>query len=105
MAGLLSDDDREAALRYFRRIPAPAQLPAYSGLFVSKDGMIWVQASALGDSQTVLSAVTPEGRLLGDIHLPVDVTVFEIGRDYILGAYQRREGEDRVLLYRFGLRK
>lgn len=105
VAGLRNPGDQDAARHYLQKIPMPDVLPPYSGLFGSPDGTLWINASALGDSETVLRAVTPSGYLLGEIHIPVDLRVFEIGGDYILGAYEDRDGTDRVVLYRVGVRR
>lgn len=102
VAGLPIREDREAARRYLARIPLPKVLPPYSGVFGSLDGTLWIGTSVPGDSETVLHAVSPSGGPLGEVHLPVYVKVLEIGPNYILGAYRTRNGEDRVILYRFG---
>lgn len=102
VAGLSRQEDRDAARKYLARIPLPQVLPPYSGVFGSPDGTVWISASARGDSETVLRAVSPSGDPLGGITLPSDVRVFEIGSNYILGAYRTKNGGDRAVLYRFG---
>jgi hypothetical protein len=103
--GFSNDKDRERGRRYLRKIPPPNALPPYSGLFGSPNGTIWAKASAMGDSQTVLRGVTAAGRVRGEVHIPFDMNVLDIGSDYILGAYEQKHGEERVVLYRVGLRK
>jgi hypothetical protein len=58
-------------------------------------------ASFPGDGATILQAVEPDGRVVGELRLPVEMDLFEIGMDYILGAYQLPDGEQRVSAYQF----
>ena len=104
-AGFLTDADRERARRYLRRIPPPKVLPPYFGLYGSPDGTVWARTSAVGDSQTVLSALTSTGRYRGSVSIPFDMTVLDIGEGYILGAYEHKEREQRAVLYKFATRR
>jgi hypothetical protein len=57
--------------------------------------------SVPGDGVTIIQAAEPDGRVVGEVRLPVEMDVFEIGSDYLLGAYQLPDGEQRVAAYRF----
>jgi hypothetical protein len=67
--------------------PMPATLPPFTGLWGDADGVLWVQTSVAGDPDTRLRAFGTNQKIVGEITLPANVTVYEIGRDYILGAF------------------
>lgn len=100
VAALPDRASQEAAKRMLLGIPMPEYLPHYTGLFTDPAGTLWVQLSAPGDGATWLRAVGPAGAVLADVHLPVELTVFEVGDDYILGRYDDGSGEQHVALYR-----
>jgi hypothetical protein len=94
-------DERKAMRDWVLKIPMPEYLPPYGPLFVAPEGTLWVQVSFPGDSATVLHAISGDGSRLAEVRLPREVRVFEIGRDYILGAYEEEEtGEPHVAMYR-----
>jgi hypothetical protein len=85
--------------RFIRVAPAE-RLPPFSALTVDPDGVLWANLSVPGDTATVLRALDPSGRVLGEVRIAVELKVFEIGRDYVLGTYEDRSGEPVVALYR-----
>jgi hypothetical protein len=93
--------DRETAKKMMLTIPMPQHLPPYIGLLVDPTGTLWVVTSVPGDETTEIRAFAPSGEELGRIHLPVEVRVFEIGSDYLLGAYAAPDGQELVALYRY----
>jgi hypothetical protein len=67
----------------------PRTMPAYGAFVVDALDNLWVQAyKRAGSKQVRWTVFTPEGTLLARVMLPTDLTVHEIGRDYILGRYQ-----------------
>lgn len=78
----------------------PEYLPAYSGLFADPDGTLWVQLSIPGDSTTWLRGLRADGTVVGDVRLPTEMHVFEMGRDYLLASYDAADGNLHVVLYR-----
>lgn len=79
----------------------PDRLPPYSDVLTDPDGILWVVLSAAGDPSTHLRAIDQAGQVRADLTLRTDVTVFEVGRDYILGRYEDLEsGAHHVVLYR-----
>jgi hypothetical protein len=46
------------------------------------------------------SAIGPKGETAAEVRLPRALTVFEIGTDYILGAYADAAAEPYVAMYR-----
>ncbi len=91
-----SDARRNAALA----VPMPTTLPFYSNLLCDPEGLIWVVLSAAGDPDTHVRAVRADGHTVGEVTLVGDVRVFEVGVDYILGARDDPNGQQRVVLYR-----
>jgi len=100
VVGLLDRNTRDAARRYMLKIPMPERMPPYTALFADPRGTLWVVTSAPGDSATTLRAITPDNRILGDVHLPAGLRVLEVGQDYILGTYEDEDGEPHVAMYR-----
>ncbi len=99
VTSLRSESDREPAREYLRKIPMPEYLPAYRNLLTDTSGALYAVTSALGDGVTEIQVVDPNGKRIGELRLPVDVTVFEVGTDYILGATEDPKGEEHILLY------
>ncbi len=93
-------DDREPVVEMMRKIPMPERLPFYSGLFADPDGVLWIVLSTPGDSVTRIRAMQDNGEALGEVAIPVGLRVFEVGRDYVLGAYEDERGEPHVAMYR-----
>lgn len=91
---------REEARRYLQQFPVPEGLPPYTELLADPAGGLWVVRSSPGDSTTMVRVLTVDGRPRGDIALPADTRVFEVGRDYILGVYQTDDGTELVAMYR-----
>jgi hypothetical protein len=81
-------------------LPMPRTLPPYGSLFVDSEDVLWVVLSAPGDAVTTVRALNKDGHLLGEVSLPVPLTVTDIGQDYILGVYQDPIGEVHVAMYR-----
>lgn len=91
---------REQNRAYWGAFPTPMYLPAYSRLVADPDGNVWAVKSPPGDSLTQLRGVSPEGHLIADITLPLAFKIFEVGSDYILGAYEN-DGRPHVAMYKF----
>lgn len=99
-------NERKAMREWVLKTPMPEYLPPYGPLVVDPDGRLWVQLSFPGDSETVLRAVSNGGSVLAEVHLPLDLRVFEVGRDYVIGAYEEEEtGEPHLALYRLASRQ
>jgi hypothetical protein len=80
-------------------IPPAAHLPPCSKVLTDPDGDVWVILSVLGDSVTTLRVFGPDDRLLGDVTVPVEMDVLEIGSDYLLGSGEDADGEPWVRVY------
>ncbi len=91
---------RDHMRQALRDVAAPADLPPYSAIFADPNGLVWIQTSFSGDKATKLEQVSPSGRLLGTMLLPANVTVFEVGVDYVLGKFLDANDEEHVAVYR-----
>lgn len=100
-AAVFSDrSTRETNVKLMHRVPKPETLAPYFALFAVGHDTLWAQVSAPGDSVTVLDAVGPDGSPVGEARIAQDLTVMDMGRDYILGLYQTAEGDQHVAVYR-----
>jgi hypothetical protein len=93
-------DARRGLRASFLRIPMPRELPPYSAMFVDPEQLLWVVLSAGGDPDTRLQALRADGTVVANVRIPIGLTVFEVGVDYILGGYEDEDGEPHVALFR-----
>lgn len=90
---------RQSIAEALRAIPMPERLPPISSLFVDAEDMLWVQTSPAGSRAIDFLVVRPDGRVVAKAQLPRGITVFDIGRDYILGSYSDPNDEMHVAVY------
>jgi hypothetical protein len=100
MASMAPAQLRTLAEDSLKVAPMPATLPPYSGLFGDTDGVLWIQLTVPGDPVTRLRAVDANGRTLAEVSLPPDVTVYELGHDYVLGAYDDKDDVPHFAVFR-----
>ncbi|HEX6315340.1 MAG TPA: hypothetical protein VFZ73_10800 [Gemmatimonadaceae bacterium] len=63
-------------------------------------GLLRVVVNESGDQETRLLGFDRDGRSAGSAAVPVGMRVFDVGRDYILGAREDRDGEQHVMVWR-----
>jgi len=80
-------------------IPMPEQLPPYKTIIADSENLLWLLLSFPGDSETRLQAVNEDGKIIADLRIPLELTVFEIGSDYLLGSYEDSSSEPHVALF------
>lgn len=78
----------------------PERLPPISALFVDTEDLLWVQTTPPGGRVMDFLVVRPDGRVAAKAQIPRTLTVFDIGRDYILGSYSDANDETHVAVYR-----
>jgi hypothetical protein len=100
MASMAPKQMRQIAEDSLRTAPMPRNLPRYSALFGDADGVLWVQLTVLGDPATRLRAIGADNKTLGEVSLPANITIHEIGRDYILGAYDDSDDVPHFVVFR-----
>lgn len=96
--------EQVASMKEFMRtrFPMPKYLPAYRAIFTNGHGALFVVTSPLGDGITELQAFDQSGANIGEIHVPADLEIFEVGAGYLLGMSADAEGEQRLVLYSLG---
>jgi hypothetical protein len=77
----------------------PDILPAYRRLRVDREEHLWVQNYAPGDTVNTWSVFSPEGVWLTEVTTPIDLSVDDIGGDYVLGRWDDADGVEHVLMY------
>lgn len=92
---------RDQARTRLLEIPAPELLPPLSAVFTDPGGLLWVQLSVPGDPDTQLRVVRAEGAaVVAEVRIPQNLTIYEIGADYIIGSHQDADGEQHVVMFR-----
>ncbi len=92
---------RDGARKWVLAIPMPEKLPPFTGLFVDPGGALWVVLSAPGDPDTRLRGYSADGRVVANLSLPVNLNVFEVGANYVLGAREDADGEQYLSVYSY----
>ena len=97
---------RQAIRRSFEVVPVSDSFPAVRGLRVDPDGGLWVRTYRPPTSDLEeWWAFDPGGRFHCQLSLPAGLTVFEIGRDYLLGKTENELGVEFVEKHRLSLKK
>lgn len=91
---------RDVAKAQMRDVPLPEFLPPYRQIVVDPIGVLWIVVTESGDPETRLLAFDRHGRHVGVAVVPNGMRVFEMGRDYILGAREDADGEQHVQVWR-----
>ena len=92
---------REGMRVNLERVPPPQNLPAVDALRADSDGNVWVQAGTRPKaSDATWSVFDPRGRWLGDIVLPANVQLLDIGRDYVVARDQDDLDVERIRVLR-----
>ena len=104
LARVRDPNRRRAQAAWYRDLQFPEFYPAFSSLQTDSDGNLWVEEYRRpSDRQPRWSVFDPSGRYLGTLTMPAGFTVFQVGRDFVLGSRVDSLGVARVV--RYGLRK
>lgn len=79
----------------------PEYVPPVTALFAGSDGLLWVQTSEPGAGETRFQVHEASGPMLATVTIPRELTVFEVGSDYVLGAVEDDLGEPHVVAFSF----
>jgi hypothetical protein len=81
--------------------PAADRFPTLSSLQFGTDGLLWVKEYPRPNNPDAGHWITFDtaGRLTGQCDIPQSLTIFEFGRDYLLGEETDDLGVERVVLY------
>jgi hypothetical protein len=86
----------------FNAADKPEYLPGFSQLVVDSRDYIWVREYFWKPQEGDLtwSVFRPDGHPLGTVQLPSQLTVFQIGADFILGREPDQDGAHTIVRYR-----
>jgi hypothetical protein len=90
------EDFRQVAREMFA---PPDVMPPYFGFVVDRHDLLWITLSAPGDGETRLRAVTEAGEHVANLTIPEEITLWEVGDDYLLGTAPDADGVYGVVLY------
>ncbi len=79
----------------------PATMPLFDALFAGHDGELWVRLYALepGSTRDFL-VVNRSGESVARASVPAEVTIHQIGADFVLGVRRDADGVESVVEYR-----
>ena len=93
--------NRPTLERYLRDLPLPPGFPAYTKLLVDPAGALWIRRFAPpGDDRHVWSVFDEHGVYLGDVDVPIELEITEIGSDHVAGVATDELGVERARVYR-----
>ena len=78
-------------LEFYQDLPVPDRRPAYADVKVDPTGAIWLRpfvAPNEGGGPETWQVLGPDGAWLGGVEIPADLSVMDIGMDYVLGVYR-----------------
>lgn len=99
-ASMVPPPIRPAIVEQLKRVPIPERVPMISALMVDPEGLVWVQTTPPGSANVDCLVVDATGRVVARVRIPARLTLFEVGRDYVLGSYTDALGEMHVAVYR-----
>lgn len=103
LAGLYADRTEQERARAFAELedmPVLEAFPAFGRVVSDSRDYLWVEDYQLPDEPVPAWTVfDSEGRVVGLMELPPDLTIFEIGEDYVLGLQTDDLGIERVQLW------
>jgi len=95
-----SERQRQVEETLFGLIPFPESYPAYRDFVVDADGNLWVGVYRRpDDDQPRWTVFDTDGRMLGEVQTPDGFTIFQIGRDFVLGRWADELEVHHVVMY------
>jgi hypothetical protein len=98
-AGIAPPSRREQVERAMLDMPMPELAPTHYGIWGDPMGLLWVQTSAPGGKNTDLLALNAQGQSVARLSVQRDMTVYQIGKDYILGFFEDESDEPHLVVY------
>jgi hypothetical protein len=93
----------EETLRYeeppMRELPKPVWAPAHLELLIDGADRLWARDFTYPSEPRRWKVFDREGRWLGDVETPADLTVLEVGTDYVLGRHTDALGVQSIRIY------
>lgn len=99
-------DQPEEVIEMFRpaydEAPIVENFPAFRAVVADAPGYLWVREYTPSDIERparLWTVFDPEGRVLGFVETPLELDVFEIGADYLLGRATDEIGIERIQVW------
>ncbi len=99
-ASMVPAQMRQAMMQQLAGAPMPERLPAISALIPDTEGLMWIQTTPPGGKAVDFLVMNSAGSVVARAQLPLGMTVFEIGKDYVLGSYTDAADEMHVAVLR-----
>lgn len=102
VAGALEETQRAAVEALYDAALRPAAMPLLDALVPGPAGEVWVRRFALdGATLREFLVVNRQGQILARVSVPADVTVHQVGEDFLIGVRRDTDGVESVV--EFGL--
>ena len=81
-------------------LPLPELVPSTERLIVDGEGGVWAQRYRLPwETSFVWDVISPDGDFVGTVTTPPDLTIYQIGSDFVLGVHRDSIGVQSVRLH------
>ena len=81
------EEAQQRVRKAYAEMDLPKTIPAYNAMLVDAENMVWVRDYRGSAANVNWTVFTRDGKLTAEVQLPANLTVSEIGRDYVLGKY------------------
>jgi hypothetical protein len=97
----LTSLERDRQVRLWTTVEFPTTVPAYDAMLVDAEDHVWIRRFPRGrDMAASWLVFSPGGEQVAALSLPSALTVYEVGRDYVLGLeLSPGDGEQLVRVY------
>ena len=97
-------DARVRSYAFLKQFEKPLHTPVASQLLTDPKDNLWLVRTFPGDRTTLIRVFDKRGVMLVDVEMPLQMHIFEVGTDYMLGMHHR-DGQRYVAMYAFDLPK
>ncbi len=100
IAPTLPASRRAALIDELRAVSRPRHLPPYATIHGDDAGVLWVDLTMPGDSDTRLLAFAAGDSTPTEVRVPRRLKVFEVGLNHIVGYFESSGGEPGIAVFR-----
>ncbi len=83
----------------FDDITYPEEMPAYGAILPDANDNLWVSYYRLPEETPLWAVFNPDGRWLGDVEVPPNGRLTDIGPDYVVGVWRDELDVEQVRVY------
>lgn len=100
LTGVEHPDRLQRLERMFEGTPYPDRVAAFETFHVGAEGYLWLKPYPEPGAEAVgWQVVEPSGRWLGEVAIPTDLDVLQIGSYFVLGRREAEAGVHQVVRY------